>query len=122
MKKIEPFSFAGIRSRVIFGHGTLVRVGEEIERLGHRQALVLSTPNQRDDAKHLADKLCGLTAGVFSEAAMHTPVEVTDRAVAAFAAASFRLAAARRPASVRRSPHVQAPIRSSFPQPMPGPR
>jgi maleylacetate reductase len=87
MKKIEPFSFAGIRSRVIFGHGTLVRVGEEIERLGHRQALVLSTPNQRDDAKHLADKLCGLTAGVFSEAAMHTPVEVTDRAVAAFAAA-----------------------------------
>src|SRR5271170_5481291 len=86
MKKIEPFIFAGIPSRVIFGLGTLAHAGEEVERLGHRRALVLSTPNQRGDAESLSNGLRGLSAGVFSEATMHTPVEVTERALTAFAA------------------------------------
>jgi maleylacetate reductase len=86
MTEIEPFVFAGIRPRVIFGHGTLARVGEEIQKLGHRQALVLSTPNQRADAESLSGQLSALSAGVFAEAAMHTPAEVTERALAAFKA------------------------------------
>ena len=86
MTKIEPFVFAGVRSRVIFGHGALARTGDEIRKLGHGRALVLSTPNQRLDAEALSKRLDPLSAGVFAEAAMHTPVEVTEKALAAFKA------------------------------------
>lgn len=79
-----PFVFPGLTTRVVFGHGTLAQVPDEVARLGHARALVLSTPHQRDQAEGLAALLGPRAAGVFSEAAMHTPVEVTDRAVAAF--------------------------------------
>ena len=44
MTPIAPFVFPGLRSRVIFGAGTIARTGAEVERLGHSRALVLSTP------------------------------------------------------------------------------
>jgi maleylacetate reductase len=80
----HPFTFAGISTRVIFGSGTIARAGAEIERLGRKGALVLSTPHQADEAAALAARLGPLAKGIFTEAAMHTPVEVTARAVAAF--------------------------------------
>ena len=86
MIKIEPFTFAGLPSRVIFGSGTLAQVGAEIARLGRKRALVLSTPNQRAEAEALASRLGDVAAGVFAEAAIHTPLEVTERALAAFKA------------------------------------
>jgi maleylacetate reductase len=83
---MTPFTFAGIPSRVVFGHGTLSQVTDEVARLGRSGALVLSTPHQVADAQRLAATLGDRARGVFSEAAMHTPVEVTERAVAAFRA------------------------------------
>ncbi len=83
---IAPFVFPGLRSRVIFGHGTIAETGAEIERLGRSRALVLSTPNQKADAEALSARLGGLSAGVFADATMHTPVEVTETALAAFRA------------------------------------
>lgn len=80
----RAFTFPGITTRVVFGAGTLARTAEELARLGHSRALVLSTPNQKDDAQALADSLGDKAAGVFAGAAMHTPVEVTDQAVQAF--------------------------------------
>lgn len=53
----RAFTFPGITTRVVFGAGTLARTGEELARLGHSPALVLSTPNQRRDAQALADRL-----------------------------------------------------------------
>jgi maleylacetate reductase len=50
-------------------------------------ALILSTPSQRADAQKLAAQIGPLAAGVFCEAAMHTPVAVTRDALAAFDAA-----------------------------------
>ncbi|MGZ9809310.1 maleylacetate reductase [Pseudoroseicyclus sp. H15] len=79
------FIFPGIRSRVVFGSGTLAKVGEEIETLGHARALVLSTPNQADQAGELAAQLGDKAAGAYTEAAMHTPTDVTERALAAYA-------------------------------------
>ncbi|WP_321857400.1 maleylacetate reductase [Paraburkholderia tropica] len=73
--------------RILFGPGTVDAVASEIERLGAKRALVLSTPFQRADAQRLAEQIGALAAGVFSEAAMHTPVAVTLRAMAAFEAA-----------------------------------
>ena len=85
---IEPFVFPGLRSRVIFGHGTVAQTGAEIERLGRKRALVLSTPNQKADAEALAGRLDALSGGVFAEAAMHTPVQVTEKALSAYEASA----------------------------------
>lgn len=80
----RSFTFPGLATRVVFGAGTLAQAGDEVRRLARARALVLSTPNQAAEARSLADQLGGLAAGVFAEAAMHTPVEVTEAAVAAY--------------------------------------
>jgi maleylacetate reductase len=83
----RAFTFPGLTTRVVFGTGTLAKVPEEVARLGHGRALVLSTPQQETQAQALAAALGDRAAGVFAGAAMHTPVEITEQAVAAFAAA-----------------------------------
>ncbi len=87
MEAPAPFVFAGLPARVIFGAGTIARVGEEVERLGRRRALVLSTAHQKRDGEALLETLSERGAGIFAEAAMHTPTDVTGRALEAFAAA-----------------------------------
>ncbi|MBF9043119.1 iron-containing alcohol dehydrogenase [Rhodobacterales bacterium HKCCE4037] len=83
----DQFVFPGIPARVVFGSGTLAQIGEEVRRLGRSRALVLSTPHQVSDAEALSGQLGDLSVGVFAEAEMHTPVAVTERAVAAYKAA-----------------------------------
>jgi maleylacetate reductase len=68
-------------ARVVFGRGSIDRSAEEVERLGCRRALVLTTPQQAQQGEELAVSLGGLAVGVFSGAVMHTPVTVTDTAV-----------------------------------------
>jgi maleylacetate reductase len=82
MTPIGPFVFPGLRSRVIFGSGTIAQTAAEIEKLGHVRSLVLSTPNQKTDVEALAHRLAALCVGVFADAAMHTPVHVTELALA----------------------------------------
>lgn len=53
-----------------------------MEKLGCLRALVLSTPQQAGDAVALARALDGLGVGTFSDARMHSPIEITERAVA----------------------------------------
>ncbi len=79
---IEPFVYNAQAARVIFGSGTLQQLGAEIDRLGGRKALIVVTPRQAADAQAVADGLGGRAAGVFAAAAMHTPVVVTERAMA----------------------------------------
>ncbi len=83
----RSFVFPGLATRVVFGHGTLAQVPDEVARLGHSRALVLSTPHQKTEAQALADRLGDKAAGVFAGAAMHTPTDITDQAIAAFRAA-----------------------------------
>jgi maleylacetate reductase len=83
---IRAFTFPGLTTRVVFGPGTLAQVGDEVARLGHSRAMILSTSHQKDDAERLAAQLGGMAAGVFAGAAMHTPTDVTDIAVTAYAA------------------------------------
>ena len=68
--------------RVLFGAGIRKRVAEEVARLGAARAMILSTPGQSDLAMDLAALLGPAAAGVFSKAAMHTPVSVTVEALA----------------------------------------
>ena len=68
--------------RVVFASGALAQLGEEAARLGLERVLVISTPEQTAQAEMAAAALGGRLAGIFAGAAMHTPVEVTQEALA----------------------------------------
>jgi maleylacetate reductase len=79
---MRSFIYTGLPTRVLFGFGTRARLADEARALGLSRVLVLSTPQQRDIAAETAAALGALCAGMFDGATMHTPVEVTDRAMA----------------------------------------
>ncbi|MBO6717316.1 MAG: maleylacetate reductase [Rhizobiaceae bacterium] len=79
---IAPFTYRSRASLVDFGEGSIARVGDWLDRLGCKAAMILSTPQQADDANALAGRLGDRAVGVFTGATMHTPVVVTEKAVA----------------------------------------
>jgi alcohol dehydrogenase class IV len=78
----EAFVYNGVPNRVVFGSGTISRLAEEVKRLGLKRPLVLSTPVQKRDAEMIAVQLGENVAGIYTNATMHTPVDVTEAAVA----------------------------------------
>ena len=68
--------------RVVFGAGTRATIASELQSLGLSKALVLATPQQCDAALEIAEQIGTLAAGVFCKAEMHTPVHVTQDALA----------------------------------------
>ncbi|WP_070154116.1 maleylacetate reductase [Sphingobium phenoxybenzoativorans] len=78
----QSFTYTANPGRVIFGHGTIAQLPDEIERLGLKRMLVLSTPFQRSEAEKLAQRIGDKAADIFAGAVMHTPVNVTQDAVA----------------------------------------
>ena len=76
------FVFSGLPMRVLFGTGTIARLPEEVARLGMRRPLVLSTPEQRAQAEGIIARLGDATSGGYFGARMHTPVTVTEDALA----------------------------------------
>jgi len=77
---MKSFIYNGQAGRVIFGAGSLQHLVREIDALGARKALVLSTPEQRASAQMVADLLGPRAAGVFDRAAMHVPIETAREA------------------------------------------
>ena len=77
------FTFQGSAAHIVFGEGKSHEAGAWVETLGCSRALVLSTPQQRADAEALAERLGPLASGVFAGAVMHTPIEVTAKAMEA---------------------------------------
>jgi alcohol dehydrogenase class IV len=77
---MQAFTYIAQPARVVFGAGALQHLGREIERLGARRALVLSTPEQADSARLVAAVLGERAAGVFAKAAMHVPIETAREA------------------------------------------
>lgn len=77
---MNPFVYNGLPSRVRFGPGALGKLESELELLGARRALVLSTPEQRADADRIATLLGARCAGVFDRAVMHVPIETAREA------------------------------------------
>ena len=78
---LSPFVYEALPMRVLFGNGTVAKLAFEAERLGMKRVLVLSTPEQAAQAEDIATTLGPLSAGVFSQATMHTP-SVMKRAIA----------------------------------------
>ncbi|MGW4289537.1 maleylacetate reductase [Streptomyces sp. NPDC004673] len=77
---MTSFIYDALPMRVVFGPGSLAGVADEVERLGLRRVLVLSTPEQRELADHVAELLGARCAGVFDQARMHVPVATVDEA------------------------------------------
>lgn len=75
---MTPFVYTGLPMRVVFGSGTMAQLGAELDRLSCRRALLLAGRRHQAAAEAAAN---GRIAGVFADAAMHTPVEVTERAL-----------------------------------------
>jgi maleylacetate reductase len=73
---VKAFTYTAQPSRVIFGAGSLQHLAREIDMLGAKRALVLSTPEQADAARRVAEMLGPRAAGVFAKAAMHVPIEM----------------------------------------------
>jgi maleylacetate reductase len=77
---VKDFTYIGRPARVIFGAGSLQHLAREIDALGTRKALVLSTPEQRASAEMVADLLGARAAGVFDRAVMHVPIATAREA------------------------------------------
>jgi len=83
----HTFVHTSLPSRVVFGAGAFQRVAEEVDRLGLRRVLVLSTPGRRSLADQVAGQLGARVAGFFDQAVMHVPIETVVAARAAALAA-----------------------------------
>jgi maleylacetate reductase len=77
---MRDFIYTSQPQRVIFGAGSLAHLGREIDALGARRALVLSTPEQRGQAERVAELLGPQAAGIFDRAVMHVPIETAREA------------------------------------------
>ncbi len=76
-----PFAVTIAPVRVRFGAAALGVISDEVGRLGCMRALVLSTPAQADMAHSFAAVLGPLAVGAYTQARMHTPVDVTTDAL-----------------------------------------
>jgi len=72
---IDAFTYSPNAARIVFGYGSLSRIGEEIQRLGCKRVLVLSTPGHRQHAERVAETLGAAASGIFDGAVMHVPIE-----------------------------------------------
>lgn len=77
----EGFDYVAHPARVLFGSGTASRVGDEVRRLGGARVLLLAGTSVSDAAEQVCVTLGPLLAARFDGAAMHTPVEVTEKAL-----------------------------------------
>jgi alcohol dehydrogenase class IV len=84
MEDVSPmrFEFRALPARVLFGAGRRRETPELARQLGCTRPLIISTPEQKDLADAIASLFSEARAHVFSEAAMHTPWNVTSRALA----------------------------------------
>ncbi len=79
---MQAFTYVGLPAKVVFGQGSVVSLRDEVAALGGTRALILSTPDQSENAELIARDLSSLAAGVFAGAAMHVPADTVAVAIA----------------------------------------
>ncbi|MBN3827539.1 maleylacetate reductase [Burkholderia sp. Ac-20384] len=70
------FIYQARPARVIFGAGSLEHLEREVLELGAQRAIVLCTPEQRDLAQRIVERLGARAAGLYDRATMHVPIEI----------------------------------------------
>lgn len=79
---LQTFQYDALPMRVVFGAGSLTRLPEEAERLHLHRVLILSTQGQLVQAQRIQALLGSRATALFAHAAMHTPNDVTEAALA----------------------------------------
>jgi alcohol dehydrogenase class IV len=72
------FTYVGLPARVVFGVGAVGQLAAEVDRLGAKRVLLISTPGRAQMVRSLSGSLS--IAGVFDNAVMHTPLAVVEEA------------------------------------------
>lgn len=81
MSNVErSFVFTAQPSRVIFGSGCIGSLADEVKAMGAQRALVLCTPEQRNQAQIASNMLGSMCVGVYDGAQMHVPIESARKA------------------------------------------
>ena len=75
------FVFTALPSRVLFGPGRRRDVNDEVRRLGGTRPLITTTRDQTSLGDEVAAQFDAAVITRFSDATMHTPWEVTERAL-----------------------------------------
>jgi maleylacetate reductase len=75
------FQYEALPTRVVFGAGAIARLPEEAARLRLKRILIVSTAGQRKLAERAGEFLGSLAVGIFANAVMHTPSDVTEAAM-----------------------------------------
>jgi maleylacetate reductase len=77
---VRSFTYAGAPSRVVFGAGAVAGLAAEVDRLGAKRALVLSTPGRNASVRAAVAGLGERLVGIYDKALMHVPVELAQDA------------------------------------------
>jgi len=75
---MDKFTYVAMPMRVVFGAGMAAELPREVERLGAKRPLLISTPGRAAMVRSVAKGLS--VAGVFDQAVMHTPIKVVEAA------------------------------------------
>ncbi|KAI9154775.1 Maleylacetate reductase [Paramyrothecium foliicola] len=80
---MASFVYSPLPHRIIFGQASIQNLPQCLKELGSRRPLVLSTPQQINQAEQIITILEPHVdaTGLFSEATMHTPLEITKKAL-----------------------------------------
>ena len=76
---MTPFIYAALPTRVIFGRGKILEAASEAKRLGMKRPLIITTVHQAASGLEIVKATGGVA---YAGAAMHTPVPVTEEAMA----------------------------------------
>ena len=75
---MDKFTYVAMPTRVVFGAGAVAQLAAEVQRLGAKRALLISTPGRAQMVRSIARGL--QVAGIFDQAVMHTPIKAVETA------------------------------------------
>lgn len=79
---MHSFTYTTYPGRIVFGRGTIGAVADEVDRLGRRRVLLVASRRLDGVAAAIAESLGPKVVARFDDAAMHTPTEVSETALA----------------------------------------
>jgi alcohol dehydrogenase class IV len=86
-ERVPGFTYRSLPMNVVFGQGAVHGLRAEVKRLGCSRVLLVTGPGLEEPVASLRAELGDLVAAEFTDAVVHTPTHITDRAVAVFASA-----------------------------------
>ena len=78
---MQSFVYEAQPARVLFGAGRLVALPAEVDRLGTKRVMVITTANHGGIGGRLMTALAERAVVLFDGAVMHTPIHVTETAL-----------------------------------------